>query len=401
MKFLKFRGSTTQTLLLIGMLILVLFSGGSILNLSLNDLGYSSAFEGPKTKFAGVDYNNKRYTSSIGLMDTTLRFDPDKADDGKPDLIGEMTTMFVPRESISEVTKWIPTEWLARTQTLKNPQNKYSWNMTAGENLTRVFIMEEWVLKWYLSISAEGQGSWEIFGPVQDFHGEIPYIRPYDPFMAGQKKENIYTDTEIWFEIDITPTWYIEGQGTAHFAVAKITLTDWKSEVKDNEGKVKTSDTSMSFSPSSGQLYMYYALWGDQKAETYTAQSFYGRKLNPAYFRNKVFAHLDLNNFGVRSWSEYPAVRSKGDVMTVGFDVTVFVIGEWVVKDIADIDFDDFGRTTKTTSTGPSLMEVLQDPRFQGIFTLLVLGGICLFLLIFAPWVLFAIVGLFRSGRRR
>jgi len=377
---MKFRGSTTQTLLLIGMVLLTLLSGGSILNLSLNDLGYSSAFQGPKVKFMGVRMGVNKTTTG----DTVLRFDPDGATSGKPDLIGEMTTIFVPKQSLSDLRDWIPVEWLSGTEFIKNPQETYSWNISG-----KVCRMEQWVLKWYLSISAEGQSS------------EITTLHPLQPWILGSTQNNIYTQTEVWFEFDLTPTWYIEGGGTAYFALAKITLSNKKSEVKDNAGNIHTSDTSMSFSPGSGQLYMYNEKWGATQTSQVDAHTFQGKVLNPAYFRNKLYAHFDLNNFGIRSWIDFPSVRSKGDVVTVGFDVTVFVIGEWDVKDIADVDLDDFGRTTKITSTGPSLMDVLNDPRFQGIFTLFVLGGICLFLLIFAPWVLFAIVGLFRSGRRR
>jgi hypothetical protein len=108
---------------------------------------------------------------------------------------------------------------------------------------------------------------------------------------------------------------------------------------------------------------------------------------------------IGLDNFGVTSWNEYGTVKVKGDVATFDFDITVFVIGEWDVQDIQEIP-EDFGRTTKTEQN-PSLIDYLSNPKVQALITLLAAVGIIVLLLLFAPWVLIAIVSMFTGRRRR
>lgn len=107
------RGSMAQTVFLV--VLLVLFgsgvSGTGIL-LSTQELGYSSGFQGPKAKFSGIRYDSKPYkkTGDLGAssasFDTTLRFDSDGWDTGKPNIIGEMTSVFVPTSSLNNIVWW-------------------------------------------------------------------------------------------------------------------------------------------------------------------------------------------------------------------------------------------------------------------------------------------------------
>lgn len=370
--------------------LLLFVGGGSILNLSL-DGGYISGFQGPKAEFKGVSYKSLEYTagqrqeaSQLSLQ-SNLLFDADENDRDLPNIEGEMTTVFVPEESLEGYTTWIPAEWFKRNALINNPQRTYAWNISTGVNTTKVYRMEQWVMKWYVSFSAH----WDGREVVLDWAN------------LGQNYRNYYANAEIWFEFDIRPTWYIEGGGTAYFAVGKIQLAQSVlKESEDNTGTKHDADTLLSVIPESGgsALYIYSSLFGTGAAEV-TEKTYQGKRLNPALFRDKVYAKISLANFGLRSWNEFGTVKTHGDVATFDFDLTVFVIGEWDVQDIQKIP-DDFGRTTKIDEPY-SLADLLKDPRFQASFTLLVLGGIFIFLLIFAPWVLFAIVGLFRSGRRK
>jgi len=317
-------------------------------------------------------------------LESNLMFDSDKSADGKPNIEGEMTTVFVPEESLSGSTTWLPISWLQRNDLIQNPQKTYSWNITTG-NTTRVYKMEQWVMKFYVSFSAH----WDGLEAGLDWAN------------VGQNIRNAYTNAEIWIEFDIKPTWYIEGGGTAYFAIGKIQLAqDALKEAKDNMGTKQDVDTQESVIPESGgsSLYIYNGLWGLGSAET-TEQSYQGKKLNPALFRDKVYAKITLANFGIRSWNEFTTVKTKGDVATFDFNIYVFVIGEWDVKDIQELP-EDYGRNVKLDEN-PSLLDYMSDPRVQALLSVLALGALFIGILIFAPWVLFALVGLFRSGRRR
>jgi len=205
---------------------------------------------------------------------------------------------------------------------------------------------------------------------------------------------------EAWVEFDLTPTWYIEGGGTAYFAVGKVQVAELQKTAHDINGKEDTLDTRMSVSPE-GQgaaLYIYYGLFGSSSSAETNAASYQGKELNPALFTDKVYAHFDFNNFGVTAWNEMGTIKTKGDVATVGFDMTVFVIGQWDVKDIQEIP-QGFGRLEKTLMP-PSLLDYLSDPRMQALITLLVAAAIFILLLVFAPGFLVAILALF-SGRKR
>jgi len=405
-----FRNSMIQTIALVGLLLILLSSlpAGLTLIFSVQDLGYSSGFQGPKAKFYGIRYNNQKFLpmalpiadggdatyggtigtgASMATFDTTLRFDPDAWDRGKPNLIGEMTTVFIPEESLSNIVLWqgakaIPQDWFKTASLIKNPQESYSWNIS-----DKTYRMEQWVLRFYMSLSAEWDGNWDEMGNVNQFQ-------------PGDRARNYYTNTEVWLEFDLTPTWYIQGGGTAYFAIGKIQVAEFKKTAQDIRGNELPLETDLSVVPQSpgANLYIFYGPWGVGSAET-TASIYQGKELNPKLFTNKVYAHFDLNNFGVTSWNELFTIKIKGDVVTVGFDITVFVIGEWDVKDVQNIP-GDFGRTSQTLMP-PSLLDYLSDPRMRLLLALLTAAGLFLFILIFAPWVFILLMSIFGGGRRR
>lgn len=85
--------------------------------------------------------------------------------------------------------------------------------------------------------------------------------------------------------------------------------------------------------------------------------------------------------------------------MTWEFDVYVYVVGEWKIKDISDLP-EEYGREPMVDYQQSWVSGMLLDPRFQlwsfiGLIALVVLA-----LAVFAPWVLFALVGLLKSGRK-
>ena len=380
---LKLSRNPVNALILLLILCLALDSGVSILTLS--SFGYSSGFQNPKARFAGVRYKNTPYTfedthdASMARFDTVLRFDPDQARGGMPNVFGEMTTVFVPEESLSSLAGWIPSEWLIGTDLIQNPQNEYSWNISG-----KTYKMEQWVLKFYMSFS----GEWDHY-EAEDM----------SQLWLGEVRKRAFTNTEVWLEFDLSPTWYIEGGGTAYFAIAKIQLSDIKKSGKDANNQEITASTTMSVSPESvgGIMYIYNGLFGGVTAEK-EASTYQGKKLNPELFTDKVYAHFDLNNFGVNSVRVLLGWDIYSDVVTVGFDITVFVIGEWTVKDVQQIP-EDFGRTAKTDVT--PLSQFINSPQGK---LLMILGAVIFILLAFAilaPTFLLSLFAIFGGGKRR
>lgn len=386
-----FRDSRTQTIALVILSMILLSSLGGTTYTLYSFQGYTSGFQGPKAEFKGVSYKGLKYTdaqrgeaSQLSLQGSLL-FDADQNDDGKPNIEGEMTTVFVPSESLRGTTSWVPIEWLTDNDLIENPQNTYSWNITTDANTTKVYKMEQWVMKWYVSFSAHWDGAKE---------------QNLDALNLGQNYRNYYDNAEIWFEFDISPTWYIQGGGTAYFAVGKMQLA--KSVLEESEdvnGKKYEADTMLSVIPESqgASLYVYTGLFGTGSAEN-TEKSFEGRLLNPQFFRDKVYAKITLANFGIRSWNEWGTVKTHGDVATFNFNFWVFVIGEWDVQDIQKIP-EDFGRTIKLDEPY-SFLDLLKDPRTQALLTMLAMAGFFLLILLVAPGFLIAVIAIF-AGRKR
>ncbi len=417
-----------QTIVLV-IMIVVLFSsvGGTFKLLSTGDIGYSSGFQGPKARFYGVDYQGTKYTSniapalgnpnsgttggtqtytppyspttgtsgnifgvaSLGQYDTTLRFDPDGYDSGKPNLIGEMTSVFIPEESLGGLTSWVPNEWLQHNALIKNPQATYQWNMSDPENnSTKVYKMEQWVLKFYMSFTGEWDGA------------EMPTINLLE---SGSVKENYFSDLEAWIQLDLTPTWYIQGGGTAYFAVGKIQLSEpvLKSS-HDQAGNIYAGRDLVSVSPESqgAVVYAYYGPFG-QNPESNTAKTYQGLDLNPSLFRDKVYFNVVFNHFGVYDWNEWGTVKYRGDVARFAFDITVFVIGQWDVKDIQKNEQlqENFQRDI-VQYTPPSIADYLADPRLQGLIGLGAIAAVGLVVLIVAPEVVLGLAFIF-GGRRK
>lgn len=394
-----FRNTPILTVALVIAILIFVSSVGGTVNFALNvgSLGYSSAFEGPKAKFAGVNYDGQKLTSALPggeyRADTVLKFDPDDRTSGKPNLVGEMTTVFLP-ETSGLTSTWLLSylpgteaqSWIQKLSYIKNPQTEkpYSWNIS-----DKTYQMYQYLMKWYVSFTAEWDGS-------EGGKAETP----------GEIDRNYLSRTEAWLEFDVTPTWYIEGGGTAYFAIAKIQLSDVARHGKQS-GEFAEPDSRMSVSPESpfAALYIYQDLWGQTRGEK-TVQTYQGKNLNPDYFGNKVYAHIDFNNFGVTTWNEYFTVKSRGDIITMGFDVTVFVIGEWQVQDVQNIaDVSTWFERSQKEFIPSSLLDYLADPRVQALLGLAVTAGIVIVLLIVAPWVLIAFASLFSSlfssGRRR
>jgi hypothetical protein len=365
--------------------------------------GYSSAFEGPKARFYGIEWDRPATTifgvstggggtirfsqtdlhsgTSLSQFDTVLRFDPDSASTGFPNLFGEQTSVFIPRESLGSIPSWLPSNWINTMSYIQNPQASYNW--TVGD---KTYSMQQWLLRYYVSLSAEWNGNIDILGG----HGEIP------PAQSGIT-ENSFQDLDLWIEFDVEPSWYIQGQGTAYFAIGKVQLADSAQyQAKDVNGNMGNARTEVSVSPESqaALAYLYYEPWAVGAAQNHEASYYQGKQLNPAYFTDKVYMRFSLNNFGVYSGNQLLGIGYwvKGDTVKLAFDMTVFVVGEWSVQDIQN-NPDDFGRFQRTGASSDWLTWLFSAETLTWLIPVAIFVG----LLLFAPWILVLIVSIFRG----
>jgi hypothetical protein len=363
--------------------------------------GYSSAYEGPKAEFYGVTYNGIQYSTlathsaSQHEFDTVMHFDADGASSGRPNINGEMTAIFLPEDTASNIFSWIPQNWLSSNQYVINPQATYNWNISSS-----MVQMKEYDMRWYVSFNSGWDG---VQGGPTDTsfaQGEQP-----NPSIAqtigGTIVGNYYTNLGVWIKFDLRPTWYIQGGGTAYFAIAECNLVDTASmQTKDNNGHSYPASSTESIFPydSNDPLYLYYSPFGTGSVPNGVAEQYEGKNLNSAYFTSALYAHIDLQHFGVTT---YPingvSARTQGDVATFEFNIRVFVFGDYQVQDIQKAP-DHYGLTTPTDTTGNNwltgIIGWLSSPANDAILVGIIILAL---VIIFAPWVLVVFISLFKK----
>ncbi len=217
-------------ILLFGVLAWALVPGSLKL---LSTAGYPTAYEGAKATYYGIGYNNLQYTNaqkqqaSLLRFDTQLKFDPDAYDAWQCNLAGEMTSVFIPSQNLP--ADWVPRTWWDPTRDWKNPYNVYEWQVPNADGTVSFYRMEEWRTVWYFSVSAE----WDS-GP--------DWIRQDD-----EAQNRRYYNTELWFEFDVSPTWYFSGVNSTYFSIAKIELMNIETRSKQLQ-----SDGSWAYSSPAG-----------------------------------------------------------------------------------------------------------------------------------------------------
>jgi hypothetical protein len=351
---------------------------------------YTTAYEGAKARYYGVSYDNKD-TKVTGV--TGLSWDPDGYAYGKPALAGEETAVFIPSESIGQqVSKFSKTgadisSWLVQDTKIKNPVASYQWDLqdeVTGE--VDSYTLEEWSCRWYFSISSEPKDS------------ELQFYRLGPQLVVVR---NSLSNAQVWFEIDVAPIWYFENQSMSYFAVAELKVTDIQIGGKVSDGYKAESNSECRVTPSSQNsiLPIFHNPFGAEsdRAET-TVYNYKGKKLNPDYFAPKVYTFFGLDDFGVTSWWAM-GNHYRADVVTVGVDVRLFVVGEWKVKDVQDLP-DEYGRTAKWSSVD-IFGGLFSGPSGSLLIMAIVIVAVFLILSIFAPWVLLGLFQLMGSGKRR
>jgi hypothetical protein len=306
----------------------------------LSTASYVTGYEGAKPSFYGVKdlqnggktFTNDNYgNASLHEFGTTMLFDEDDATTGLPNIAGEMTSIQIPMSNNTWVPPdWVPSDWWRDSLSWKNPTNVYEWKIRMSDGSYKVYRMEEWKLKWFISLSAE----WDSTGWLDD----------------EESNNKFYKNVEIWAKIDLRPVWYFQGQDVAYFAIGKIELANIKTDGMNGDPRI----TPMS--PGS-TLEIYLNPFGSDtapKSDDFKAYYYQNTTLNPDLFRDYVYVKITLNEFGVHQWWDWFTLKQKGDSAVLGFNVYVFVVGVWTVKDIQDIQ-DYQGRSSKIQTEGFSI----------------------------------------------
>lgn len=389
----NFANKKVLAFLVVAVVILALVGSST----SLSSLSYSTAYEGAKCRFVGVKdlATNQIYTNtqpngaSIAWFSTDMNFDVDHAKGGKPNVAGEMTSVFIPRDSVTSVpSDWVPSTWWRDALSWNNPTKTYEWSIKNSDSSSTLYHMEEWKTKWYVSLSAE----WDLQG---DEYYTALGVPPNTEWGQPEQRNQRLNDLQVWFEFDLQPTWYFEGADTARFAIAKVELSHINYGEQTHEGASSPYDVSKPrITPMSpgAVVTIYQNAFGSLETEeksSFEALYYQNAKLNPNYFRDKVYGYITLNDFGTQEWWDYVTLKAHGDVVTFGFTVTQFVVGEWKVQDIDDIDEDDFGRTAKFWESGwvgfSNFVEWMGTPVGQFWLFFILIAATLIVIAIFAP----------------
>lgn len=367
---------------------LILEGTNGAFHLLLTTPSYSSGYEGAKAKFAGISQGSNNSIGQ-GWFDTSMSWDADLAGQGKPPIAGEMTSVFIPSESLAKQPSTLLgndiASWLLGASGQKNPVNTYDWSITSADNTTTSYRMEEWALKWYFSISSE---------PVSK---EIPGVGAFH-----STARNSLTDVRVWFQFDLAPVWYFENQTSAYFAIAEARLNNIQIGMKQTDGTIRKNAEERVLPMSAGSvLPIYYGLYGSEanRAEK-EPYSYQGKILNPNLFTSRVYSAFTLADFGVDAWVGPFSPEYFSDVVTVGVDVNVFVIGEWKVKDVQEIP-TDYGRDSKTVTYPDWLGQIFNSPEGRLLIVAIVAVGLFLVLAIFFPWVIILFMQIFGGNKGR
>ena len=313
----------------------------------LMSTSYVTAYEGAKAVFYGVRdnenqkiYNNaQKWNASLCRFDTQMAFDRDDFYSYSCNIVGEMTSIQIPLGD----TKWVPPEWVPQawwrdSLSWKNPRNVYEWKVVHDDGSVTVYRMEEWVTKWFVTLSAEWDSGPDFFNP------------------ADEAENRRYRNLEVWIELDINPVWYFEGQSKVYFAIAKVELSNFKYDGEPRVAPMSVGSVLTVYTEPFGRN----SVPGEEQLKAFYYQN---TTLNPLYFRDRVYVYINLLDFGTREWwetsLEYVGLKAQGDAVTFGFTVTQFVVGEWKVKDVQSVK-DYEGRTSKIAVAGIQLPNFLE-----------------------------------------
>jgi hypothetical protein len=269
----------------------------------LVSLSVISTYQGIHPEFYGVKYQNKYYTSttpygasSYMFSPSSMNFDPDGVDWGKPNLCGETKDIHIITDP-----------------KYANPYKTYEWRIpdpSTGD--VHVYRMELWLCRFQVNVwvSIDARDALEAFR--------------FDDEQDGQR----YIDTDVWLRLGVSPSWYFEGADRTFFGLAYMELEDFT--IRDGDPNIIEVIPEAQWAA----LPIYYSAFGTQETlldAEQQAQTYQGKLLNPEVFRTEWYTTLTMRNFGVEDWWT-PLHGWKGESVQFVIFTHVFVVGEWVVK---------------------------------------------------------------------
>lgn len=347
-------------------------------------------YQGPHPLFYGIQWNGKTWDrdnpGAGNSFDTMMNWDPDQPYDGMGNLEGEETAMFLPGvQNPYGLPDWVPRQWISNLQYYKNPVKTYEWHVG-----NHYYKMAEYVLEWFVSIRYHPDGDQEKFASGWSAIADQCFI------------PRRYHNVKVWFQIRLQSPAYFSGANNTYFGIGKIELKNLEIIALD-KGKVAV----MPDSPGT-PLPLYLSPFG----QPYTPPEpykFQGTELDPTVFTHSVYTYIRLDDFGEqRTLAIFNQLdKAMGDVVTFQFEVHVFVVGEWIVKNIDQVPKDYHARPVIADywylgkGWGEAIAGFFSNPLtiFWGsIITIIV---ILVVLAVFFPEVLFSIGNLLRSRRSK
>ncbi|MFZ7137871.1 MAG: hypothetical protein ACOWW1_05585 [archaeon] len=285
--------------------------------------GYQTAFQGMQAEFSSIKWNGSYWSStesstadwspSSNFFGYEMNFDPDTVDEGWCNLMASQQPILV------------------------NPDRRftgypYTWSVDAGtvtlEDGTTAtksyqFAMDKVECEWKVNIWLSGSGAeaadWTAFNIITN--------------------EPNYGGTELWLRLTpATFSYFADNPDELYIAPAYIGLVEPAVYTStDQDGKIVLNDADMSamdINPSAtGEtLGIYYARGGSSADVEGEILSYKGIALDPQVFRDEYWIHVDLVNFKPTNWFDWQLWHKyKYPSVTLTFQATLFVVGEWTV----------------------------------------------------------------------
>jgi len=351
----------TKNIATISLIIILLAVISQILPYTVS-LSTISTYQGIHPEFYGVKYNNKYYhstapygASSYLFSPSSMNFDPDAWDSGKPNLCGELKDMQIitdPKYS--------------------NPYKTYEWRITdptTGD--IHVYRMELWLCRFQTNIwvSVDARDALEAFR--------------FDDEQDGQR----YVDTDVWLRLSVSPSWYFEGADKTFFGLAYMELENF--QIRDGDPNIVEVIPEAQWAA----LSIYYSAFGTQETilpAEQQALTYQGKLLNPEVFRTEWYTTITMRNFGVEDWWT-PLHGWKGESVQFTIFTHVFVVGEWIVKPEIERTMETHQAQTALTWLDKLWLDMsnwFSNP-FNTLFTILILAVVAIiFLIIVFPVLL-------------
>ena len=371
-----------HVILAIVLLFAILLFTGRIPILSLvTDTNY----QGPHPLFYGVEWNGKIWDRDNpgdgNSFDTMLIWDPDQPYSGMGNLEGEETAMFLPGiQNPYGLPDWVPRQWISSLQYYRNPVNIYEWNIG-----THYYRMAEYVLEWFVTIRYHADSEDEKFSSG------------WSPFADQCYTPRRYHNVKVWFQISLVSPAYFKGANNTFFGIGKIELKNIEIIALDKNKVAVMPDAEGT------PLPLYLAPF-NKPYNPPSPPSFEGQELDPNVFTHTVYTYIRLDDFGEQrtlAWANQ-LDKAEGDVVTFQFEVHVFVVGEWIVKNIDEVPKDyhaspvinDYWYLGK--GWGDTLAGFFSNPLTIFWGTLIGIIILLVILAVFFPETLFMLINLIR-----